>query len=191
MNDKPTPVFPWSAKTNRRQSKHHIFAPLRLRVNKIIHHHLRLQYEEFVHAETRSRGAAEKFDTMGESGWLLFSLTAEGIGTASSLPERNTSASPREPILRLRGRLAAMCSRTGAQAHRRTGAEIRRSSRGRAYGSERERVFRTLGGVCLGVAKNCHFFDGSEDIAYFAKEARPLLPVGKSDLAYQLGCRFS
>jgi hypothetical protein len=87
MNDKPTSVFPWSAKANRRQSKHHIFAPLRLRVNKIIRHHLRSQCEEFVHAET--------FDAMGESGWLLFSLTAEGIGTASPLPERNTPASPR------------------------------------------------------------------------------------------------
>ena len=97
MNDNSTSVFRWSAKANRRRSKHHIFAPLRLRVNKITRSRMRSQYEELVRAETRSRG--EVF-TMDEPGWLLFSLTAEGIGIASSLPKRNISPNAIPPRLR-------------------------------------------------------------------------------------------
>ena len=152
MNDKPTSVFRWSAKGNRRRSKHYIFAPLRLRVNKIIRRRKRSQCEELVHAKPR------RSFTIGEPGWLLFGLTAEDIGTASSLPERNTSASPRLRAIQFFGCAGDWQRYVRAEAQRHRGAEIRRWSRGRAYASEREKVFRMLGGAFLGVSKNWPFF---------------------------------
>jgi hypothetical protein len=147
MNDKTTPVFRCSSKAGSGKSKYHVIVPWREQNHPSSHAITVRRIGSRGDAETRRRILRQ----VNRAGYCLVFLP-------KALEQLRPSPNATPPRLRASARTNSSAARgIGGDmfAQRRRGAEVEVSSRGRAHVSERERVFRTLGGVCLGVSKNC------------------------------------
>ncbi len=173
MNGKPTSAFRWSAKAGSRKSKHCIFAPLRLRVNKITRRRMRSWCKELVHAETRRRFLYGRMNRTGD--YLV--LLAKDVWNRFVLPKRNTSASPRLRANQFFGCAGDWRRYVRAEAQRlRVRVEVALMHRSARGSSGRLAVF------AWACRKTGHFLESSEHIVSFAEDAPSLLPVRKKRL---------